>query len=73
MTDTRKRWFNEDGLDMIEPDPRWETPDYEPIEQPRPDDIVYKLDYDSDLCQPLTFCNTLSFLLRIGRCMRLAA
>ena len=49
MTDTRKRWFNEDGLEMIEPDPRWDNPDYEPIEQPRPDDIVYKLDYDSDL------------------------
>lgn len=49
MTDTRKRWFNEDGLEMIEPDPRWDNPDYEPVEQPRPDDIVYQLGYDSDL------------------------
>lgn len=49
MGDTRKRWVNEDGLELIEPDPRWENPDYEPLEQPRPTDIVYKLDYDSDL------------------------
>ncbi len=49
MPDQRKRWFNEDGLELIEPDPRWENPDYEPVEQPRPTDIVYKLDYDSDL------------------------
>lgn len=49
MKDERKRWFNEDGLEMIEPNPRWDNPDYEPVEQPRPDDIVYRLDYDSDL------------------------
>jgi hypothetical protein len=49
MTDTRKHWFNEDGLEMIEPDPRWDNPDYKPVEQPLPEDIVYKLDYDSDL------------------------
>lgn len=49
MKDERKRWFNEDGLEMIEPNPRWDNPDYELVEQPRPDDIVYRLDYDSDL------------------------
>jgi len=49
MTDNRKHWFNKDGLELVEPDPRWENPDYEPVEQPRPTDIVYKLDYDSDL------------------------
>ncbi len=45
----RKHWFNEDGLELVEPDPRWDNPDYEPVEQPRPTDIVYKLDYDNDL------------------------
>lgn len=49
MADNRKRWFNEDGLELVEPDPSWDSPDYEPTEQPRPTDIVYKLDYDSDL------------------------
>lgn len=49
MLDDRKRWFNEDGLEFIEPDPRQDNPDYELVEQPRPTDIVYKLDYDSDL------------------------
>ncbi|HPR09758.1 MAG TPA: hypothetical protein PLT04_04270 [Candidatus Saccharibacteria bacterium] len=49
MTDERKRWFDKNGMERVEPDPRWENPDYEPVEQPRPDDIVYRLDYDSDL------------------------
>lgn len=47
MTDTRKTWFNEDGLQFIEADPRQD--EYELIEFPEPTDIVYKLDYDSDL------------------------
>lgn len=45
----RKHWFNEDGLELVEQDPRWDNPDYEPVEQPRPTDIIYKLDYDNDL------------------------
>lgn len=49
MSEERRRWLNKDGLELIEPDPRQDNPDYEPIEQPKPTDIVYKLDYDSDL------------------------
>ena len=34
MTDERKRWFDKNGMERVEPDPRWENPDYEPVEQP---------------------------------------
>ncbi len=47
MTDSRRRWFNEDGLEFIEADPRQD--EYELVEFPEPTDIFYRLDYDSDL------------------------
>jgi len=48
--DSRKRWFK-DGIEFIEPDPRWNDPTiaYEPKEMPKPTDILYRLTYDSDL------------------------
>lgn len=51
MTDKRKSWLNEDGLEIIEPDPRWNDPTvaYEPREMPKPEDLLYRLTYDSDL------------------------
>lgn len=47
--DTRKRWLNEDGLEFIEPNPLADDPEYSYgiiPQQPRPEDIVYRLDYD---------------------------
>jgi len=51
MTDERKQWFDENGMERIEPDPRWSDPAvaYEPKEMPKPTDPLYRLTYDSDL------------------------
>ena len=51
MTSERKRWFKEDGLELIEPDARQNNPSiaYSPREMPKPNDVLYKLSYDSDL------------------------
>ena len=57
------------------------TPPYQPQEYIAFTEPVQERELPTDLnkkivasfCQPLTFCNTLSFLLRTGRCMRLAA
>lgn len=49
MNNERKTWLGDDGMEYTEPDPRQDNPDYELKEMPKPTDIVYKLDYDSDL------------------------
>jgi hypothetical protein len=48
--DNRKRWFK-DGLEFVEDNPLWFDPEHSYgiiPEQPKPTDLIYRLDYDAD-------------------------